>query len=145
MLLKFVRPLIVVAILVFANNCHAVSDWIEVARSADIFDNLTYQIKMASIETINSSTVRALTRLVKTNPNKGHFGDFPDGVIAVELIMDFDCKKQRYKTIQETRINTSGKRVQINDKGVPLYEVSPDGSLYSDAIRAACKAEGLMK
>lgn len=139
------KLLIVAGIIAVTTNCYAGQEWTLVDKSSDINSNFQLEIKEASIESISSSTVRALTRFVRTDSTNRRFATFPATVESVEAVIDFDCNKRRYKYLQETRIASSGYRVPMEDKSVPTFTETSATSLWNAAREIACKAEGKLK
>jgi formylglycine-generating enzyme required for sulfatase activity len=133
------KLLIVLTILVLTTDCYAGNEWIYVDKSSDPSMNVTMEAKKASIERINSSTVRALTRLIRTNSSKEWA--FPITVYASEGTVDFDCNKRRYKLLDTTIITTSGDRVPIESKSVPTFDETPENSMWETTRRLVCQTE----
>lgn len=131
------------AFLLAGGSCWAEDDWTFADRSVEPDLNLTLEIKKASIESIDAATVRTALRFIRTDKQNMKFGGFDSDLDSVEGVMDFDCKKPRYKMLKLIEVSYKG-RVNI-DNSVPTYEAVPEKSMWTEARKIACKAEGKMK
>lgn len=139
--------LAVAAILaVTATVCQAEerSGWAYIGGSVDESSNMQIEVKTASIESINSNTVRAVFRLVREKP-ENRVWNFNPKVASVEVTTDFDCDKPRYKTIQEVRVSEDGYRLTMKQDTIPTYESANPTDLIGMTRTFVCKSEGKFK
>jgi hypothetical protein len=135
------RMIVMAAMLLLAAATAATAQsWKYADESTDKATNLRLEISEASIESIGPTTVKALTRFVRLDPGMRHW-PFAEETSQVELAMDFDCVRPRYKLTSEARIAASGYRLQMPEAPA-FYEETEKGSLFDTARKMACKAEG---
>jgi hypothetical protein len=137
-----VRLLIIALILTTTSTCFA-EEWITVGYINDT--NTKLETKLSSIESLTDSTVRTLVRNARTDPSNQKFGDLKPKDEFVEIVIDFDCTRPRYKPAQESIITYSGDRRLVNNEIIPTYNDLSEKSLLNAVRINACKTEGKYK
>lgn len=116
----------IILVFIASTSCYASEDWAFIAESNE---DMTMQMEMSSIETINNSVTRVLVRFVRD-------AKIPN-IYSNASIVDFDCEKSRYKILQST--TTQYSNVSVETVPVPVYKGIKKGSLWDLARSKVCQ------
>lgn len=132
------KSFVVAVFLVIASNAYSEAGWKETTRTTDPSVNLAFAVDTASIETIAPNVSRALVKSFRPNPKLNAFGDYDVSYGHVEIVIDFDCKKSRYKILKAYNFNLQGQKVSEELADAPVFSESSPGSMMEITRNAVC-------